>query len=204
MLRARSRRKPLGVTLIEVLFVGGIMSGLQSRGNWRYAIHKANEIQGMSNLRQIYQLLMIQSMATGLPKADLYPKGDPRTDPKSIMRLIPGAVPKLFTSPFAPEPLRKKILTYAWNTDLNGKSIDRVKGTTWMLIDLPAFIADPKIPKPSKYLVLYANGSVKVIRDLPPDIVKAIAEAQRKLKSGASPKTPASPASARKEEEGFD
>lgn len=204
MLRARSRRKPLGVTLVEVLVVGGIMSGLQSGGHWRYAISKANEIRGMSNLKQIHQLLMIQSMAGGLPKAALYPKGDPKTDPTSILRLIPGAVPKLFTSPFAPEPLRKKVLTYAWNSDLNGKSLDAVKGDTWMLIDMAAFITDPKVPKPSKYLVLYANGSVKSVSQPPADILQAVAEAQKKQQSGAGPEGSDSPGGARKEEEGFD
>ena len=190
MLRARSRRRSMGFTLVEVLAAGSLMAGLQSGGNWRYAVSKAREIRGISNLKQIYQLLMIQSITSPLPRAALYPKGDPKTDPKSIMRLIPGAPPELFVSPFAPEPLRRKKLTYAWNPNVNGKQLDSVPRNTWLLIDLAAFITDPKIPKPKRYLVLYANGKAEAITALPANIQKAVQAAQDKKRgsTGSSSK----------------
>ncbi len=182
MLKPRSRRKAVGVTLVEILPVTSILSGLNSQSNFRYALHKANEVSGLNNLRQLYLLLQTQCIAGALPSAAFYPQGDPRKDPKSIVRLIPGAPPQLFVSPFAPDALREKGLTYAWNTAVNGKTLDVVTGGTWLLIDVTAFIADPRIPKPGKYLVLYADGRAEAVSEPPADIVKQVQEAEAKLK----------------------
>jgi len=163
------------------------MSSLHSQSNFRYAINKAREISGLNNLRQIYLLLQAHCIVSGLPKAAFYPKGDPLKDPKSIVRLIPGAPPQLFVSPFAPDALREKGLTYAWNTALNGKTLDAAPRGTWMLIDLAAFIADPSVPKPSKYLVLYADGRAVAVPQPPADIVQQVRQAQAKLKAKQAP-----------------
>lgn len=182
MLRARSRRKPLGITLIEVMAATAIMSGLQSQsgGNLRYGITKAREIQGISNLRQIHMILMLQSMTSRLPNAAFYPKGDPRKDPKSIMRILRNVPASMWVSPFAPDPLRKKGLTFAWNTDANGRTLDSLRPNTWLLMDLAAFIADPKVARPKKYLILYASGRAEAVAMLPPDILKAVKAARKK------------------------
>jgi len=180
MFTSRTRRRQAGFTLIEVLAVTGLMAGLHSQGNYQYAISKANEIKGLSNLRQLHLLLRMQCISGGLPRAAFYPKGDPKKDPKSIVRLVPGAPPQLFISPFAPEPLRQKGLTYAWNDKVNGRGIDAVPGNTWLMIDLAAFIADPNLPKPRKYLVLYANGKAEAVVNPPPDILKAVRAARAK------------------------
>ncbi|MBM4034910.1 MAG: hypothetical protein FJ291_24470 [Planctomycetes bacterium] len=189
MFKPRARRKPLGITLVEILTVTGIMSSLHSQSNFRYGITKANELKGLNNLRQIHLLLQTQCITGGLPNAAFYPQGDPRKDPKSIVRLIQGAPPELFVSPFAPDALQEKGLTYAWNTALNGKTIDAVPRGTWMLIDMAAFIADPNLPKPSRYLVLYADGRAEAVAEPPADILKAVKEAQEK-KQPAPPKKP--------------
>ena len=182
MMRFRSRRRLLAFTLVEVMAVTAIMSGLQSQGGgvYRDAVTSANQIRGIHNLKQVHMLLQAQCIMERLPKAAFYPKGDPKKDPQSIVRLIPGAPPELFISPFAPEALKKKGLTYAWNDSVNGKDLDRLPRKTWLLIDLPAFIADPKLPKPTRYLVLYADGSAEAIDRPPGDIVRAVKEAQAK------------------------
>lgn len=182
----KSRRRVLGVTLIEVLAVTSLMQGLQSQGNFQYAINKANELKGLNNLRQIYLLLQVQCISGGLPDAAFYPKGDPRKDPKSILRLIPSAPKELFVSPFAPPALQETGLTYAWNSALNGKSLDQVPKDAWLLMDVAAFIADPKLPKPGKYLVLYADGRAAAVSELPEDILKVVKEAEAK-RSGPEP-----------------
>jgi type II secretory pathway pseudopilin PulG len=182
MLHARSRRKSLGFTMLEVLTVTSIMASLHSQGNYQYAINKANEIKGVSNLKQIHQLLMIQTITGGMPDAAFYPKDDPKKDPRSIVNLIQGAPQQLFVSPFAPAALQEKGLTFAWNDAVNGKGMDSVPSNTWLLIDLAAFVADPKIPKPTKYLILYANGKAEAVSNLPPDIAKAVEEAKAKAK----------------------
>jgi hypothetical protein len=181
MFRPRSRRKSLGVGLIEILAATSIMAGLQSQngGNLRYAITKAREVEGISNLRQLHMLLMMQCMASPLPNAAFYPEGDPKTDPKSILKLIPDAPPQFFLSPIAPEPLRAKGLTFAWNTAVNGKQLDSLPGNTWLLADLAAFIADPKVARPGKYLILYANGKAEAVTELPADIVQAVQQAEK-------------------------
>ena len=181
MLKPRSRRKPLGFTLVEILAVTGIVSGLSSHQDFRYAINLANQVKGLHNLRQIHTLLQIRCLTEGYPDAAFYPKDDPKKDPKSILRLLSDAPAELFVSPFAPPALQRKGLTYAWNDTVNGKQPDSVPGNTWLMIDLPAFIADPKVERPSKYLVLYASGRAEALTALPADIQKAVAEAQAKL-----------------------
>ncbi|NQT86833.1 hypothetical protein HQ560_08725 [bacterium] len=183
MFKPRSRRRSAGFTLIEILAVTGIMSGLQgqSQGNWRYGISKANEIKGLHNLKQIHLLIQMQAMTGRLPSAAFYPQGDPKKDPKSIVRLVQGAPPELFISPFAPPALQQKGLTFAWNDKVNGKGLDSVS-REWLLVDLAAFIADPKIPKPKKYLILYGDGRAIASTTLPPGIAKAVKEAETKKK----------------------
>ncbi len=199
MLRPKSRRKPLGITLIEILTVTSIMSGLNSQSNFQYAINQANQVKGLNNLRQIHLLLQTQCIADALPRATFFPEGDPKKDPKSITRLILNAPPQLFVSPFAPQSLQDKGLSYAWNTALNGKTLDTVPRTTWVLIDVMAFIADPSIAKPAKYLVLYADGRAEAVAEPPADIVKAVKEAEAKKaqvvpkKSASTPTPPRDP-----------
>lgn len=180
MFAAKSHRRPLGVSIVEVLAITALMQGLHGQGNYQYAINKANELKGLNNLRQIYLLLQVQGMTEGLPAAALYPEGDPLKDPKSIVRQIRNAPPQLFVSPFAPPALQEKGLSYAWNSALNGKALDAVPRTAWLLIDAAALIADPKIPKPGKYLVLYADGRTEAVSEPPADILKAVKEAEQK------------------------
>ena len=182
MLWSRTRRKVLAFTLVEVLVVSGLMAGMHAKGRYGYAINQASELKGKHSLKQIHVLLSMHCMMNDkLPKAAFYPKGDPKKDPKSIIRLLGrGANPKLFVSPFAPEALKKKGLTYAWNDSVNGKSIDRLPKDTWLLVDLAAFVTDPKVPKPSKYLILYADGRALAVKKLPADIQKAVKDAAAK------------------------
>jgi len=182
MLGIRRQRRRAGFTLVEVMAVTGIMAGLHGQGNYQYAISKANEVRGLQQLRQLYMLIQMQALTGTFPKAAFYPKDDPLKDPTSIVRLVPSAPKELFLPPFAPEALRQKGLTYAWNDSLSGKPADSAPGNTWMLIDLAAFIADPSVPRPHKYLVLYANGKVEAVTTPPPDIINAVKAAHAKLK----------------------
>lgn len=184
MFRILRRRRLLAFGLIEVLFVSGIMTTMSSQtGGFRYAIDKAHEIEGVNNLHQIHMLLTTQCIGGALPNAAFYPQGDPKKDPKSILNLTEGAVPQLFVSPFAPEALKQKGLTFAWNDAVNGKDISLLPKDTWLLIDLAAFIADPAVPKPHRYLVLYADGRALALNSPPEDVVKAVREAQAKVEA---------------------
>ena len=204
MLGIQRRRRRAGFTLIEVMAVTGLMAGLHSQGNYQYALSKANEIKGLQQLRQLYMLIQMQAMTEGFPKAAFYPKGDPKQDPQSIVRLVSGAPPQLFISPFAPEALRQKGLAYAWNNTVNGKPAGSLPGNTWLLIDLAAFIADPDVPRPRKYLVLYANGKVDAVTSPPPDIIKAVkaAYAKRKKEEADGKKKPSTNQSRRDDKKG--
>ncbi len=183
MFRKLSCRRMLGFGLIEVMAVSAIMTSLSSQGGYQYAINQANETKGVNNLKQIYQLLLMEDMGGGLPKAAFYPDGDPKKNPKSILNLLPGSESALFVSPFAPEGLKSKGLTFAWNDAVNGKTIDSLPKDTWLLVDLAAFIADPSIPKPTRYLILYSDGRALAVAELPGDIKKAVADAQAKSKA---------------------
>jgi len=177
----RNRRRR-GFGLAEVLIVGAIVAGAHSEGNYTYAINEANRVKGVHNLKQIYTILQIESMTDRLPSPAFYPKGDPKTDPTSIVRIMKDVPPEMFISPFAPEALKKTGLTFVWNDTVNGKQLDQLPKGTWLMIDIAAFITDPNVPKPTSYLVLYANGDAMAVDTLPPDIVKAVQEAQEKGK----------------------
>jgi len=184
MFRIRRRSRSLAFGLIEVMMVSAIMTTLNSQmGGFRYALDAAKETQGRENLRQIYMLLVAQTTTEPLPDAVFYPKGDPAKDPKSIMNLIQGAVPGLFVSPFAPEELKKKGLTFAWNDAVNGRDISNLPKDTWLLIDLAAFIADPRVPSPRRYLLLYADGRALAVTNLPSDIQTAVQQARAKIEA---------------------
>jgi hypothetical protein len=59
------------------------------------------------------------------------------------------------------------------------------------------------VPKPDKYLVLYADGRAEAVTEAPPDIVKAVQEAEAKKKQGEpkkdapKAKAPAKPVSSK-------
>jgi hypothetical protein len=186
MFRIRRRRGSWAFGLIEVMAVSGIMSSMASQtGGFHYAIDAANEVKGVSNLKQIYLLLEAQNIGGTLPSAEFYPKGDPKKDPKSIVNLVQGAegMSELFVSPFAPDALKKKGLTFAWNDAVNGKDMSLLPKDTWLLIDMAAFIADPNVAPPHKYLLLYADGRALAVAGLPADIDKAVKEARAKIEA---------------------
>jgi hypothetical protein len=184
MFRIRRRSRSLAFGLIEVMMVSAIMTTLNSQmGGFRFALDAAKETQGRENLRQIYLLLVAQTTSEPLPDAVFYPKGDPTKDPKSIMNLIQGAMPGLFVSPFAPDELKKKGLTFAWNDAVNGRDMSNLPKDTWLLIDLAAFIADPRVPSPHRYLLLYADGRAMAVANLPPDIDKVVQQARAKIEA---------------------
>ncbi|MGD0999251.1 MAG: hypothetical protein ABSA67_01015 [Candidatus Brocadiia bacterium] len=184
MFRIRRRPGSLAFGLIEVMMVSAIMTSMSNQaGGFRYAFNAAKETQGRENLRQIYMLLVAQTTSEPLPDAAFYPKGDPRTDPKSIMNLIQGALPGLFVSPFAPEELKTKGLTFVWNDAVNGRDISNLPKDTWLLIDMAAFIADPGVPAPDRYLLLYADGRAMAVISLPPDIQKAVQQARARIQA---------------------
>ena len=191
MHRIRHRRRSLAFGLIEVLAVSAIMTSMNSSqmGGFQYALDKAKEVKGTENLRQIYLLLLAQTTSEPLPDAVFYPKDDPKKDPKAIMNLIEGSVPELFVSPFAPEAMKKKGLTFAWNDAVNGKDMSQLPKDTWLLIDMAAFIADPNVPAPHRYLLLYADGRALAVVDLPPDIVKVVKEARAKIEAESKAKS---------------
>jgi hypothetical protein len=185
MFRIRRRSRSLAFGLIEVMMVSAIMTTMNSQsGGFRYAFNAAKETQGRENLRQIYLLLVAQTTGEPLPDAAFYPKGDPAKDPKSIMNLVQGEVPGLFVSPFAPEELKKKGLTFVWNDSVNGRDMSNLPKDTWLLIDMAAFIADPGVPAPDRYLLLYADGRAMAVIDLPSDIQKAVRQARSRIEAG--------------------
>ncbi|MGO8703896.1 MAG: type II secretion system protein [Candidatus Brocadiia bacterium] len=184
MFRIRRRSRSLAFGLIEVMMVSAIMTSMNSQsGGFRYALNAAHEAQGRENLRQIYMLLVAQTTSEPLPDAAFYPKGDPVKDPKSIMNLVQGAVPGLFVSPFAPEALKAKGLTFAWNDAVNGRDISNLPKDTWLLIDMAAFIADPGVPAPARYLLLYADGRAMAVPSLPSDIQKVVQQARARIQA---------------------
>jgi type II secretory pathway pseudopilin PulG len=186
----KSRRNLVAFALIEVMAVSGIMSTMASQGSggYRYAIDAARQTQGVNNLKQIYMMIQAECVGGGLPNAAFYPKGDPLKDPTSIAAILKGPR-EIWMSPFAPEAFKVKGLTYVWNDTVNGKDIGNVSKNTWLLIDMAAFITDPQMSKPPKYLILYADGRADAVAEVPADIKKVVQEAEAKNRSPVQGKT---------------
>lgn len=201
----RYRRRSWGQTLAEVAVCCGILSSLGGGGNAAWvALGTARRTEAISNLRQVYQAMLVQFEEGQLPEAAFYPdvRRDPnavRTDPRSIVNQIPGLPGSFWISPGAPEQFARLGLTYVWNSGVNGRLIDQLDPRTWLLMDMngAAYFTPGITPRAQGYLVLYADGQVKyemqppaVMRPEDAAQVEAAAQGGAPLPGGPTPGGP--------------
>jgi len=178
----RARLK-FGFTLIEVMTAMNIVASVSS-GGYGHVMNRAKALQCQNNLRQMG--LVFKTMGN-LPNASFYPKGDPKSDPKSLLVIgkKAGLSDGMFMCPTAPAEFREKGLTFLWNDAVNGRGSFSVS-REWLMIEMNALSAKPTPPHSGKYHVLYGSGSVKAVSSIPKEIEKAKAMAKKKSKSTAN------------------
>ncbi len=174
-MRARWQRAVAAFTLIEITMVSGIIGGAQ--GSYAGALNRAKRQVCEHNLKQIYQgLLMKDLFDGGLPKISFYSK-DPKKDPNSLLRVLGPEYAGVLVCPCIPEDIKKSGLTYVFNDELGGKSLDTVprRRTTWLVMGMTAVVRDPKDPRKlagqqphsGGVNVLYADGHIEFTKTPP-------------------------------------
>ena len=187
------QRAVTAFTLIEITMVAGIVGGAQS--SYAGALNRAKRVACENNLRQIYQgLLMKDLFEGGIPKITFYSK-EPRKDPQSLLRVLGPEFASVLICPCMPEDIKKSGLTYLFNDELSGKSLDSIpkRQSTWLVMEMTAVVRDKKDPKklagPQPHSggvnVLYVDGHVE-FTTTPPRLRAVDAPAEEGVKEGES------------------
>jgi len=190
-------------TLVEVTIVAGIIAG--ARGSYTGAMDRARRMACQHNLQQLYQGLYQLDLFDGrLPEISFFSK-DPQKDPKSLLRVLGPEFSGVLLCPTMPEDIKKHKVTYIFNDELSGKSLDSVRDRrkTWVLMGMTATVRDPKDkrrlagPQPHSggVNVLYADGHVEWTKT--PPVLKPIdapkEDTEESTESPASPSEPRQP-----------
>lgn len=178
------RRLRAGFTLTELAMVTALMSSIPT-ASYVKVKQRALQTKCVSNLRNIGQALMMYKMDEGcFPKAAFYPKR-PTKDATSIRVMLANqgaGDARLWCCPSMPDRLQKKGLTFVYNDALGGKN--NASSKTWVLIEFTCISKKAPPPHPSGYNILYADGSVRTTRKLPPEITKTRKAMIRKIQKG--------------------
>jgi prepilin-type processing-associated H-X9-DG protein/prepilin-type N-terminal cleavage/methylation domain-containing protein len=178
---ARRRRLLLGFTLVEVLVVTAIITSIPT-AQYARAKQKTEQVTCGNQLRQVGQLLVMELEGNEtMPNAAFYPK-DPKAGGDSLVRVLAGGDPRLFTCPGLPPALQEKGLNFVYNNALAGKKVPGDTSKVWVLIEMTCVSPDAGPPHPEGYNILYADGHVACTRELPPEIIaiqKQVAQQQK-------------------------
>jgi len=193
MRRTRLRQRALlGFTLVEVAAVAALCTSIPA-GTYAKARSKGSDAAVISNLRQIGQRLQMYINDHGhYPKAAFYPE-NPQEDGDSIRKMLDpkgsrgtpsiggmlgrgggGGDKSIWVNPALPEKLQEKGLNYVYNADLAGRKGVSNPSKTWVLFCMTAVVDSDKVPMPHTggRAVLFADGSVKITKQLPRKLKK--------------------------------
>lgn len=148
-----------GFTLIEITFVAGIVTSL-SLGVYTAAIQRGKAADCLNNLKQIYQaLVMFEQDNDKLPEAKFFPSSI--NDPKGIHNILKSynIKGKVLFCPSLPEELNKYGTNYIWNDNVNGKRLENLTSSTWILTEMTSVSKDIPPPHSGRYSVIYPDGS---------------------------------------------
>ena len=168
--KRRKRRRILGFTLTEIAVVATLVSSVPAASYVRVK-RKADQTTCVNQLKQIGMSLQSYQMSHDkYPDSAFYPKSHDHK--RSIVSELKGegAIQKLFVCPSLPDKLKEKKITFVYNDSVSGKR--RVPANTWVLIEMTCVSKNSPLPHPNGYNILYADGSVKTVRDLPADLKK--------------------------------
>ncbi len=147
-----------GFTLVEITFVAGIVTSL-SLGVYTAAMQRGKTIDCLNNLKQIYQaVIMFEQDNDYLPNIKFFPNSF--SDPQGLHNVLKqyGISGKVLFCPCLPDELNKYGTNYIWNDNVNGKRIENLSTSTWLLTEMTA--VSKKIPPPhfGMYSVIYIDG----------------------------------------------
>ncbi|MCM8803798.1 MAG: hypothetical protein NC833_00895 [Candidatus Omnitrophica bacterium] len=147
-----------GFTLIEITFVTGVVTSL-SVGVYTAAMQRGKIVDCLNNLKQIYQaIVMFQQDNDSLPNIKFFPSS--YSDEKGIHNVLSsyGIRGKILFCPSLPDQLNIYGTNYIWNDNVNGKRLENIHSSIWLLTEVVA--VSKKIPPPHSgmYSVIYTDG----------------------------------------------
>lgn len=151
-----------GFALLEVAVVAAFVSSVSFTAY--QVMRKADEAACQNNLKQIYLALVDFQMNNGsLPNAVFFPSSP--DDRKGINNLLKDNLSgnrAVFFCPAIPSELNKRGTNYLWNDTVNGKNLDGIPGSTWLMTEVTAVSPDAPAPHTRGYQTLYADGTISV------------------------------------------
>jgi prepilin-type processing-associated H-X9-DG protein/prepilin-type N-terminal cleavage/methylation domain-containing protein len=139
----RSRR---GFTLAEVMTTATLIASLGGGGAFGGITSKGHQEVCLQHLKTIGLALQLRDLrGKPLPDAVFFPQDS--TAEKSLVKLMEAdALPQAFICPAAPLALKKKGISYIFNSKYAGKPVTEVPepSKTWLVTDIN--LVDPKIP----------------------------------------------------------
>jgi type II secretory pathway pseudopilin PulG len=147
-----------GFTLVEITFVAGIVTSL-SLGVYTAALQRGKATDCLNNLKQIYQALaMFQQDNDKLPDAKFFPSSI--NDPKGIHNILKpyNIKGKVLFCPSLPDELNKYGTNYIWNDNVNGKRLEDLSSSTWLLTEMTVVGKDIPPPHTGRYSIIYPDG----------------------------------------------
>ncbi|MCM8832662.1 MAG: hypothetical protein NC816_01880 [Candidatus Omnitrophica bacterium] len=147
-----------GFTLVEITFVTGIVTSL-SLGVYTAAMQRGKTVDCINNLKQIYQgIVMFCQDNDHLPEAKFFPFSF--NDEKGLHNILKsyGIKGKVLFCPSLPDELNKYGINYIWNDNVNGKRLENLSSSMWLLTEMTAVSKDIPPPHSGRYSVIYADG----------------------------------------------
>ena len=166
------RIKKAGIIYADVLLAATLLATV-SVAAFQIKYGKSSECLG--NLKQINLALVMFYQDNGaLPNARLFPES--QSDPQGIHNILGrylGARSKVFFCPCVPAEVNSKGTSYIWNTDCNGRALESLPETTWMMTEITAVNKNLPSPHEGGYGILFADGHAVLGPRVPLPEVKA-------------------------------
>jgi prepilin-type N-terminal cleavage/methylation domain-containing protein/prepilin-type processing-associated H-X9-DG protein len=188
MLKKRSMRRA-AFTLLEVMVVTTIITS--QANNYGDVKRLAYQKSCENNLRQIYAALQMYEITHGnLPRAKFYPK-KPKRDSDSLVVLLGPGYEQICICPVFPGEIKDKGLTYLYNDEVGGRSIDQIRDSrnTWLVTEMNAVSDTVPMPHPGGFHILYADGRIVVTKERPAVFVEMQKKAEEQKKKKAPERT---------------
>ncbi|MCS7180169.1 MAG: hypothetical protein NZ891_02320 [bacterium] len=147
-----------GFTIVEVTAVATMVTSL-SLGVYTAAMQRGKATDCLNNLKQIYQaLVMFEQDNDNLPNAKFFPSSI--NDEKGIHNILKSynIRGKILFCPSLPDELNKYGTNYIWNDNVNGKRLENLSSSTWLLTEMTAVSKDIPPPHSGRYSVIYPDG----------------------------------------------
>lgn len=127
-----------------------------------------------AQLESMYLALEFYEMDNGLLPDLAYFPSRPKEGANSLVQVLKpyGLQPESCVCPAAGALLAEQGLTYIWNADMSGKRLGARNNPTWLLIEIQALSARIKRPHFNAVHVLYTDGHIRKLKEIPHEILK--------------------------------